>query len=47
MVSTHIRQMKWPIYHPGYEHPVVKNGDFTILHLELILADELTDLPPQ
>ena len=31
---------------PQYWHLVVKNGDFTFLLLELILADQLADLPP-
>ena len=39
----------WQIY-PRYWHLVVKNGNFTLLLLELILADEvvdlLADLPP-
>ena len=31
---------------PQYWHLVVKNGNFTFLLLELILADEVADLPP-
>ena len=42
--------MKWQIT-PNYCHLVVKNGDFTFLLLQLILADEmqdiLADLTPQ
>ena len=30
---------------PQYWHPVVKNGNFTFLLLEFILADQLADLP--
>ena len=30
---------------PQYWHLVVKNGSFTFLLLELILADEVADLP--
>ena len=29
-----------------YWHLVVKNGDFTFLLLELIIADQVADLPP-
>ena len=41
--------MKWQIYwqiYPQYWHLVVKNGNLTFLLLELILADEVADLPP-
>ena len=47
--------MKWQIYwqmypptqtHTEYWHLVVKNGNFTFLLLELILAHEVPDLPP-
>ena len=31
---------------PRYSYLVVKNGDMTFLLLELILADQLADLPP-
>ena len=31
---------------PPYWHLVIKNGNFTFLLLELILADEVADLPP-
>ena len=31
---------------PRYWHVVVKNGKFTYLLLELILTDEVADLPP-
>ena len=31
----------WQIYSPQYRHLVVKNGNFTFLLLELILADLL------
>ena len=31
---------------PCWWHLVVKNGNFTFLLLELILADQLADLPP-
>ena len=39
--------MKWQIYLPQYWQILVKNGDFTFLLLELILADEVADLAPQ
>ena len=32
---------------PQYWHLVVKNGNFTFLLLEFILADQLADLPPK
>ena len=32
---------------PHYWHLVVKNGNFTFLLLEFILADQLADLPPK
>ena len=32
---------------PWYRHLVAKNGNFTFLLLELILTDQLEDLPPQ
>ena len=31
---------------PQYWHLVVKNGNFTFLLLQLILADQLANLPP-
>ena len=31
---------------PQYRHLVGKNGDFTFILVELILADQLADLPP-
>ena len=46
MLKSSYWQIKWQIY-PPYWHLVVKNGDFTFLLLELILADQVADLPPQ
>ena len=31
---------------PWYWHLVVRNGDITFLQLEIILADQLADIPP-
>ena len=39
-------QIYWQIYPPPC-HLVVRNGDFTFLLLELLLADEVADLSPQ
>ena len=44
-LGTYIWQINWQIY-PLYWHLVVKNGNMTFLLLELIVADQLADLPP-
>ena len=40
-ISTVRESSYWQIYSPQYRHLVVKNGNFTFLLLELILADLL------
>ena len=41
------RQMNWQIYaHPTQRHLVANNGNFRLLFLQVIQADQLADLPP-
>ena len=46
-VKSSYWQIKWQIYPPGYWHLVVKNGNFTFILLDLMLAVQLVDLTPK